>query len=51
VIPVYIGISEKFRCIEGMTKNSILRNTDADVDIVHLYPSKESGCTGFSNVR
>ena len=51
MIPVYIGISERFRFLEGMTERSILKNTNADVKIVHLYPEVESGCTGFSNVR
>ena len=51
MIPVYIGISERFREMEGMTANSILRNTNADVQITHLYPDKEEGCTGFTNVR
>ncbi len=51
MIPVYIGISERFREMEGMTANSILRNTNADVQITHLYPEKEEGCTGFTNVR
>ena len=50
-IPVFIGISERFKCIEGMTETSILDNTSAQVDIVHLYPIVEEGCTGFSNVR
>jgi len=51
MIPVYIGISERFNCIKGMTENSIREHTNADVDIVHLYPDVESGCTGFSDVR
>jgi len=34
-----------------MTERSILRNTKHPVDIAHLYPSAESGCTGFSDVR
>ena len=50
-IPVFVGISERFKCIEGMTETSILENTSAQVDIVHLYPIVEEGCTGFSNVR
>ena len=50
-IPVFIGISERFRAIQGMTERSIRQNTQAPVDIVHLYPEVESGCTGFSNVR
>ena len=50
-IPVYIGISKRFKAIEGMTERSILENTNADVEITHLYPETESGCTGFSNVR
>lgn len=51
MIPIYIGISERFRFLEGMTAQSILDNTDADVEIIHLYPEIESGCTGFSDVR
>lgn len=51
MINVFIGISEKFRCIEGMTERSIIRNTDAKVNIIHIYPEVEAGCTGFSNVR
>lgn len=50
-IPIFIGISERFRSIQGLTARSILANTEADVKIVHLYPEHESGCTGFSNVR
>lgn len=50
-IPVFIGISERFRVIEGMTERSIRAHTEAAVDIVHLYPAVESGCTGFSDVR
>lgn len=51
MIPVYIGISERFRFLEGMTADSIAENTSANVMIKHLYPEKEEGCTGFSNVR
>lgn len=51
MIPIYIGISERFRFLEGMTSQSILDNTNADVEIIHLYPEIESGCTGFSDVR
>ena len=51
MIPIYIGTSERFRAIEGMTERSILANTNSKVDIKHIYPSHESGCTGFSNVR
>lgn len=51
MIPIYIGISHRFDAVKGMTERSILRNTNADVEIVHLYPDVESGCTGFSNVR
>jgi hypothetical protein len=50
-IPIYIGISHRFDMIKGMTERSILANTNAKVKITHLYPEKESGCTGFSNVR
>ena len=50
-IPVFIGISQRFKRIEGLTETSILANTSAQVDIVHLYPAIESGCTGFSDVR
>jgi hypothetical protein len=51
VIPIYIGISERFREIEGLTEFSIRKNTNANVVIKHIYPERESGCTGFSNVR
>lgn len=51
MIPIYIGISKRFKMIEGMTERSILAHTKADVKITHLYPKHESGCTGFSNVR
>lgn len=50
-IPIFIGIAKRFECIKGLTEKSILANTTADVEIVHLYPEKESGCTGFSDVR
>lgn len=50
-IKVFIGISERFRFLEGMTERSILANTSAPVEIHHLYPEVEEGCTGFSNVR
>ena len=50
-IPVYIGISHRFDNIKGMTGRSIRENTTTPVDIIHLYPEAESGCTGFSNVR
>lgn len=50
-IPVYIGTTKRFDCIKGMTERSILEHTSADVDIIHLYPEIETGCTGFSNVR
>ena len=50
-IPIFIGISERFRSVQGITACSILENTQADVDIRHLYPDVEAGCTGFSNVR
>ena len=50
-IPVFIGISERFREIEGLTERSVLENTNSRVQITHLYPDVESGCTGFSNVR
>ncbi len=51
MIQVFIGISERFDCIKGLTEKSILANTNAEVAISHLYPEKEEGCTGFSNVR
>ena len=51
MIPIYIGISKRFDCIKGMTERSILEHTSANVDIIHLYPEIEAGCTGFSNVR
>jgi len=50
-IPVFIGISERFRIVEGMTERSIREHTSAPVEITHLYPEIESGCTGFSDVR
>lgn len=50
-IPIYIGISNRFDCIKGMTERSILRNTKSQVDIKYLYPKHEAGCTGFSNIR
>lgn len=51
MIDVFIGISERFRCIEGMTARSILAHASVPVRITHLYPEVESGCTGFSDVR
>ena len=51
MIPIYIGISNKFDKVKGMTEKSILKHTEADVDIIHLYPAIEAGCTGFTNVR
>jgi len=51
MIPIFIGISERFKCVEGITQRSILENTNSEVDITHVYPKIESGCTGFSNVR
>ncbi len=51
MIPVFIGISNRFKSIEGMTERSIRENTSAEVEVTHLYPIKEAGCTGFSNVR
>lgn len=51
MITVYIGISERFDSIKGMTERSILANTDSEIEIIHLYPEIESGCTGFSDVR
>lgn len=50
-IPIYIGISERFRCIEKMTAMSILEHTSAKVSIQLVYPEVEEGCTGFTNVR
>lgn len=50
-IKVFIGMSKRFECVKGLTEKSILENTALDVEIVHLYPKKESGCTGFSDVR
>jgi len=51
MIPVYIGISKRFDMIKGMTERSILAHTKEKVEIKHLYPVTESGCTGFSDVR
>jgi hypothetical protein len=50
-IPIYIGISERFKFLEGMTERSIRAHTTSEVEIIHLYPEQESGCTGFSDVR
>lgn len=52
-IPVYIAISKKFDCIKGMTEQSILKNAahPENIEIHHVYPKVESGCTGFSDVR
>lgn len=50
-IPVFVGISRRFDSIRGMTERSILEHTNASVEIRHLYPEVEAGCTGFSNVR
>lgn len=44
-------MSPRFDPVKGMTERSILRNTNSDVHIIHLYPRKEEGCTGFTNVR
>lgn len=54
IIPIYIGISKAFDIVKGMTERSIRENTildESEYEIIHLYPEKESGCTGFSNVR
>lgn len=51
MIPIYIGISNRFNIAKGLTEKSILQNTNAEVNIKHFYPDYESGCTGFSNVR
>ncbi len=50
-IPIFIGISERFKAIEGMTERSILEHTKSPVHITHLYPEVEAGCTGFTNAR
>ena len=50
-IPIYIGISHRFDKVKGLTERSILENTNHPVEITHLYPEREEGCTGFSNVR
>lgn len=50
-VPVFIGISERFRVVEGLTERSILENASVPVKITHIYPAIESGCTGFSDVR
>jgi len=50
-IPILIGISKRFSITEGLTERSILRNTNSAVNIKHLYPKVEAGCTGFTNVR
>lgn len=50
-LTVYIGISRRFRQIEGMTAESIRQHASEPVEIVHVYPDVESGCTGFTNVR
>jgi len=50
-IPIFIGISERFKSTHGLTERSILRNTKSLVNIKHVYPTNEAGCTGFTNVR
>ncbi len=54
-IRIYIGSSDKFRCAESAIENSILANTQSDVEITFMRPSDlgipESGCTGFTNLR
>lgn len=50
-LKVFIGISKRFECVKGLTEYSIRANTSEEVEIVHLYPEVESGCTGFSDVR
>lgn len=53
MIDIYIGISKRFDCIKGMTERSILANTKYknNLNIIHLYPEKERGITGFTDVR
>jgi hypothetical protein len=34
-----------------MTERSIREHTNEPVQITHIYPEVESGCTGFSDVR
>jgi hypothetical protein len=48
---IYIGISKRFDCVRGVTERSIREHATGPVDIVHLYPEVETGCTGFSDVR
>jgi len=50
-IPITIGMSDRFRIIEGLTERSILRNTSTPCEISHVATVPEEGCTGFSNVR
>lgn len=50
-IPIFIGMSEKFEVLRGLTEYSILQNTTSECDIKYVRPVVEEGCTGFSNVR
>ena len=54
-IPIYIGSSDRFACCETAIVNSILDNTDSNLNIEIVRPQrigmKETGCTGFTNVR
>ncbi len=50
-IPIFIGISERFRITQGLTERSIIQNTNTPTEIKYLYPKIEAGCTGFTNVR
>lgn len=54
-IPIFIASSERFKDIEWLTPFSIRENTQSDTEIYIVRPEwygmKESGCTGFTNVR
>lgn len=50
-IPVFIGISDKFEIVRGLTEGSILINASEPVDIQYIKPNPPAGCTGFTNAR
>lgn len=55
MIPIYIASHRKFQCCEDAIINSIDANTDSETDIQIVRPEyigmKDTGCTGFTNVR
>lgn len=55
MIPIFIASSPKFEICEKAIVNSILDNTESDVDIHIVHPGDipilYTGCTGFTNVR